>query len=174
LICGTNSLISIFSISNPGPPRISIPTKTFAGSTKGIISALSESPDGILAAGTYNNIVSLMSPAYEHITTFQTGNKDGITELKWSPNSRYLYIIPRKSTEIQVWDIRSTGDIVGVLKGREALTNQRIWTDLTRNGLWMVSGGMDGIVRGWDVSNLGGTMSPSFGFAAHGGSLADV
>jgi telomerase Cajal body protein 1 len=137
--------------------------------TKGIISAVSVSSKNILGAGTFNNIVSLFSLSYEHISTFQTSHGTGITEVKWSPDSRYIYIIPRQSQDIEVWDIRSTGDVVAILNERQALTNQRIWTDISRDGRWFISGGTDGMVKGWNTDSLSGNLKPSFEFIAHEG-----
>lgn len=80
-----------------------------------------------------------------------------------------MYIISRQSTDIEVWDIRSTGGIVATLSGRKALTNQRIWTDLTSDGNWMISGGTDGVVKGWKTDTVSGNVEPSVEFPAHEG-----
>jgi hypothetical protein len=80
-----------------------------------------------------------------------------------------MYIIPRQSQDIEVWDIRSTGEVVGVLTGRQAMTNQRLWTDLTSDGSWMLSGGIDGVVRGWKTDVIDGNMGPKLEFLAHEG-----
>ena len=127
------------------------------------------SSENILAAGTFSNIVSLFSSSYEHISAFQTSNGTGVTEIKWSPDSRYMYIVPRQSRTVEVWDVRSTGNVVAILKERAALTNQRIWTDLSNDGKWFVSGGTDGSVRGWRTDALAGNVNPSFEFKAHKG-----
>jgi len=124
---------------------------------------------GILAAGTSNRIISLFSPTYECVSTFQTSRGAGITQIMWSPCSRYLYIIPRQSEEIEIWDTRATGDVVAVLHNRKAGTNQRIWADMTSDGAWLVSGGTDGIVKGWNLNELNGVVQPSSEFRAHEG-----
>ena len=80
-----------------------------------------------------------------------------------------MYIISRRSQDIQVWDIRSTGEVVAVLKGLQALTNQRIWTDLTSDGSWIVSGGTDGFVKGWKTDHVNGIVEPEMQFLAHQG-----
>ena len=80
-----------------------------------------------------------------------------------------MYIIPRQSQDIEVWDIRSTGEVLGVLTGRQALTNQRIWTDLTSDGSWIVSGGTDGFVKGWKTDFVNGIVEPEVEFLAHDG-----
>jgi WD40 repeat protein len=105
------------------------------------------------------------------MSTFQSSEGAGITEISWSPDARYMYLIPRQSTNIEIWDIRSTGKVVGILTGRQAITNQRIWTDLSADGQWMISGGTEGIVKGWKLSDLEDTTQPSVEFAAHNGAL---
>jgi WD40 repeat protein len=171
LICGTNSLISIFSVSSPGVPHTSISTTKLLPPTKAIISALTVSSDNMLAVGMYNNAISLFSSSYQHTTTFHTSEGAGITQLNWSPDSRYLYVMSRQSTNIEVWDIRSTGRVVGILNGRQASTNQRVWADLNADGEWIVSGGTDGKVKGWKTNDLSEKMEPSFEFTAHNGIL---
>jgi WD40 repeat protein len=80
-----------------------------------------------------------------------------------------MYIIPRQTQDIEVWDVRSTGEVVAVLTGRQALTNQRIWTDLSSDGSWIVSGGTDGFIKGWKTDHVNGTVEPSVDFLAHQG-----
>jgi len=170
LICGSESQISKFSISVPGGPHTTIYTKTLRPSSpKGIISALSVSQDSLLAAGKFNNSISLFSHTYEHITTFSTTHGTGITELHWSPDSRYLYVTPRQSAEIEVWDVRSTGEMVACLSGRRGRTNQRLWGDLSADGRWFLSGGTDGVVRGWRTDVLAREVEPSWEVKAHDG-----
>ena len=82
-----------------------------------------------------------------------------------------MYIIPRQSQDIEVWDIRSTGEMVSVLTGRQAVTNQRLWADLSADGSWLVSGGTDGNVRGWKMDRLDASVEPSMEFKAHSGNL---
>ena len=131
--------------------------------------AVAVSNIGILAAGTSNRIISLFSPTYECISTFQTSRGAGITQIIWSPCSRYLYIISRQSEVIEIWDTRATGDVVAVLHDRKAMTNQRIWADITSDGAWLVSGGTDGYVKGWNLNGISGVVQPSSQFRAHEG-----
>jgi WD40 repeat protein len=119
----------------------------------------------------YNNAISLFSSSYEHISTFQSSEGAGITEIKWSPDARYMYVIPRQSTNIEIWDIRSTGKVVSILTGRQAITNQRIWADMSADGQWMISGGTDGIVKGWKLSDLEESIQRNFEVNAHNGTL---
>jgi WD40 repeat protein len=129
------------------------------------------SPDDILASGTFTNVISLFSRSYEHISTFKSSKVYGITQIIWSYDGKYMYIIPRHSEDIEVWDIRSTGEMVSVLSGREAVTNQRLWTDLSADGAWLVSGGTDGNVRGWKTDRLEPIVEPSIEFKAHDGEI---
>jgi WD40 repeat protein len=59
---------------------------------------------------------------------------------------------------------------VAVLHGRQARTNQRIWTDVKGDGNWLVSGGTDGVVKGWNLNGSTGVIQPTFEFEAHEGS----
>ena len=58
---------------------------------------------------------------------------------------------------------------MGLLTGRKALTNQRIWTDLSADGKWLVSGGTDGNVKGWKTDNVNGNVQPDIEIKAHEG-----
>lgn len=49
------------------------------------------------------------------------------------------------------------------------MTNQRLWTDLTSDGSWMLSGGIDGVVRGWKTDVINGNTGPELKFLAHEG-----
>ena len=89
------------------------------GGCRGIVSALSVNPEGILAAGSFLREIGL----YEHhgsgecTTTFSlapaSGEVDvakgaGITQLAWSPCGTYLLVAERQSDIIQVFDMRNT------------------------------------------------------------------
>ena len=126
------------------------------------------SPDGILAAGTFNNTVSLFSSTYDHISSFSLSNGTGTTEIKWSPNARDMYIVPRNSNSLEIWDVRNTGTKIATLVDRQASTNQRLWTDLTQDGKYFVSGGTDGYVRSWSTEESG-TVEPTMKIKVHDG-----
>ncbi|KAJ5770133.1 uncharacterized protein N7511_002184 [Penicillium nucicola] len=174
-LTGSDSLISLFDISRPGNqgPITSIPTipskrKQIVGGgvgMKGIVSALAVNPsgDGVLAAGTFTRNIGLYSSngSGESLGTFSIAkteaNRDiggrGVTQLVWSPCGRYLYIAERKSDGVLVYDIRVLGQMLGHLRGRKALTNQRMNIDVVPSGpdgsheVW--AGGTDGMMRVW-------------------------
>lgn len=153
---------------------------------KGRVSALNVSSDGIVAAGTYTRNVGLYSdegrgdcvsvfsvasdPEDEQAGRYIGGT--GVTQVAWSPDGRYLYVAERMSDGIVVFDIRVEGKRLGALRGRKAVTNQRMAFDVvpTAEGHEIWAGGMDGCVRVWKDPHLGeGMQNPSFDWAAHDG-----
>lgn len=153
---------------------------------KGIVSALAINPsgDGILAAGTFTRHVGLYSSngSGELLGTFNVAKTDanrsiggrGVTQLAWSPCGRYLYIAERKSDGVLVYDIRVTGQMLGYLRGRKAMTNQRMDIDVVSAGVdsahevW--AGGTDGFMRVWrnPIYSAGG-QDPDGEFKVHDG-----
>ncbi|KAL1960417.1 hypothetical protein VTO42DRAFT_7716 [Malbranchea cinnamomea] len=174
-LTGSDSLICLFDVSRPGKdgpisrlPTIPSKRKKIVGGgvgMKGIVSTMADNPagDGILAAGTFTRHVGLYAAhgSGDTIATFSVAGTEadrhiggtGITQVLWSPCGRYLFVVERKSDGILLYDIRVTGQLVGWLEGRKAMTNQRMNVDVFsgRNGgpieLW--AGGTDGIVRVW-------------------------
>ena len=132
---------------------------------KGIISALSltfpATGEGVLAAGTFNRQVGLYDNqgAGECISLFSlpqhTGTGTGITQLLWSSCGRYLYILERRATQIQIYDIRVAGKHLGSLVGHAGDTNQRLSGDICamnaqEGGDEILAGGTDGMIRVWN------------------------
>jgi WD40 repeat protein len=201
-LTGSDSLICLFDVSRPGTqgPISSMPTipskrKQIVGGgigMKGIVSALAVSPtgDGILAAGTFTRHVGLYNSngSGESLGTFSiaktAANRDiggrGITQLAWSPCGRYLYIAERRSDGILVYDVRVTGQMLGHLRGRKALTNQRMKIEVVPSGpdgsheVW--AGGTDGFMRVWKSPEFSaGGQDPDAEFKVHDGkNLVDV
>ncbi|KAH8696284.1 WD40-repeat-containing domain protein [Talaromyces proteolyticus] len=193
-ITGSDSLICIFDVSRTGSdgpvtrfPTIPSKRKQIVGGgvgMKGIVSALAMNPagDGILAAGTFTRYIALYGSrgSGELIGTFSIVKTEadkhiggtGITQLLWSPCGRYLYVAERKSGGMLVYDIRVTGQLLGWLEGREALSNQRMKADVVATGdgesheIW--AGGTDGTVRVWSnpYSSIG-SQKPSHEFDMH-------
>ncbi|KAJ5647832.1 hypothetical protein N7490_004204 [Penicillium lividum] len=193
-LTGSDSLICLFDVSRPGKdgpvswlPTIPSKRKQIIGGgigMKGIVSAMAVSPtgDGILAAGTFTRQVGLYNSngSGESLGTFSIAkteaNRDiggkGITQLVWSPCGRYLYIAERKSDGVLVYDIRVTGQMLGYLRGRKAITNQRMEIDVISAGadgaheVW--AGGTDGFMRGWkNPIYAAGGQDPDWEFKMH-------
>ncbi|KAJ5800437.1 uncharacterized protein N7518_002505 [Penicillium psychrosexuale] len=193
-LTGSDSLVCLFDVSRTGAhgPVSSMPTipskrKQIVGGgigMKGIVSALALNPsgDGILAAGTFTRHVGLYSSSGsgELLGTFSVAktnaNRDiggrGVTQLVWSPCGRYLYVAERKSDGILVYDVRVTGQLLGHLRGRKALTNQRMKIDVVPSGpdgsheIW--AGGTDGFIRVWrSPEHCAGGKDPDWEFKVH-------
>ncbi|KAI2789310.1 hypothetical protein POX_d04796 [Penicillium oxalicum] len=193
-LTGSDCMICLFDISRPGTggpvswmPTIPSKRKQIVGGgvgMKGIVSALASNPsgDGFLAAGTFTRHVALYSAngSGELLGTFNVARTHanrliggrGITQLCWSPCGRYLYIAERKSDGVLVYDIRVTGQLLGYLRGRKAMTNQRMEIDIVSAGpegaheVW--AGGTDGVMRVWrnPIYSAGG-QDPDWEFKVH-------
>ena len=169
---GSESLLSCFDLSRPGNgPLTSLSTGARKGprnadygmSMKGLLSALAiDHNSGILAAGTFSRQVGLYGAEGQGdcVGVFSVEGTEadgkiggrGLTQLIWSPCGRYLYIVERKSDGAMIYDIRNTGQLLGWLEGRKALTNQRIAMDVVRtsvDGHEVWGGGTDGTIRVW-------------------------
>ena len=136
-------------------------------SCKGVVSALSTSPGGLLAAGTLLRNIAIYEKdgLGQCATSFSLepppGERDatrggGITQLRWSPCGNYLLIAERRSDVIQIYDLRNTLGRVGWLSGRKADTTQKLGFDVvpTMDGPETWAGGTDGCVRMWKNAGL--------------------
>lgn len=152
---------------------------------KGIVSTLDLSGAGLLTAGTFTRSVGLYDSAGQGdcIAVFSVADEQssgaqtdiggsGITQVRWSPCDRYLYVAERNSDGILVYDIRVAGKRLGCLRGRRADTNQRLGVDIvpTESGHEVWAGGTDGGIRIWaNPWEVEGVRGPSWGWEAHDG-----
>lgn len=159
-LAGSDSRICLFDLNRPGcGPVSTMRTTPSRGAPltsermRGIVSSMSVSSDGILAAGTFGGAVGLYDSEGSGATigVFECGeNGGGVTGVRWSTSGQYLYVVQRRCSEILVYDTRKISGLVATLKGFKGETNQRIGVDVTANGeLW--AGGTDGVVRIWDM-----------------------
>ncbi|KAI4256064.1 MAG: hypothetical protein LQ352_002254 [Teloschistes flavicans] len=190
LFAGSFNLITTFDINRNGQGPVArmptIPSKRSkvvggAGGIKGIVSALGMSPEGILAAGTFSRWIGLYDGQGRggSVGAFEVGENAvpgrkvdgaGTTQVLWSNDGRYLCVAERCSDQVGVWDIRGTGKKLASLRGRKAVTNQRMSVDLVGNEVW--AGGVDGMVRVWgDLGMKEGMIDPAWEFNAHDGTL---
>ncbi|KAL9096901.1 MAG: hypothetical protein Q9165_000865 [Trypethelium subeluteriae] len=188
-VAGSDSLISTFDLerAHDGPynSTATIPSKRKKQKgggvgMKGIVSALSISCDGILAAGTFTRNIGLYDDEGrgKALAVFSVASDDeeltgkGVTQVLWSPCGQYLYVAERMSDVVQIYDIRMFRRY-GYLKGRQAMTNQRMDIDLRyvspANGYEIWAGGKDGFVRAWLSSDQTAAegQEPSFEWPAH-------
>ncbi|KAI5294566.1 hypothetical protein KEM52_003719, partial [Ascosphaera acerosa] len=182
-LAGADSLICLFDATRPGKdapvawlPTIPSKRKKLVGGgvgMKGIVSALALSNDGVLAAGTYSRHVGLYAAdgCGDALGTFPLAGSPadrrvgggGVTQLRWSPCGRYLFVVERMSRGVMVYDVRVTGQQLGWLQGRNALTQQRLHVDLAdcqqqtgvaSTGCELWAGGVGGDVAVWTRPEL--------------------
>ncbi|QDS74289.1 hypothetical protein FKW77_003613 [Venturia effusa] len=148
---------------------------------KDIISAMDLSVEDMFAMGTWGRKIAIYSGAGrgELITTFSPdqveGGSDrfgkGMSQVKWSPCGRYLYVAERHSAGIHMYDIRGAGKRVGCLMGREAKTAVKLSFDVvpTAEGSEIWAGGTDGKMRMWrNPEQRGGVVSWDEEWSVHG------
>lgn len=154
---------------------------------KGIVSALGMSGEGLLAAGTFTRNVGLYDDYGNGGTVAifplrddgdrmsadgEVGQGTGVTQLLWSACARYLCVVERGSDGIDIWDIRGAGRRLAWLRGRRALTPQRLGAEVAGHEIW--AGGTDGKIRVWDsLGTKEGVIDPVWEFGAHDG-MSDV
>ncbi|KAI4205715.1 MAG: hypothetical protein LQ350_000212 [Teloschistes chrysophthalmus] len=165
LFAGSLNLIATFDINRNGEGPVArmptIPSKRSkvvggVGGIKGIVSALGMSSEGILAAGTFSRWIGLYDgqgrggsvgafEVREEAVTVKEVDGNGVTQVAWSNDGRYLCVAERCSDQLGVWDIRGTGKKLASLRGRNSATNQRMSVELVGNEVW--AGGVDGMMR---------------------------
>lgn len=146
-----------------------------------IISTMDLSVEEMFAMGTWGRKVAIYAGAGrgELVTTFspdqiEAGSNrfgEGISQVKWSPCGRYLYVAERHSAGIHTYDIRVVGKRVGCLMGREAKTAVKLSFDVvpTAEGSEIWAGGTDGKIRMWkNPEQRGGVMSWDEEWTVHG------
>ncbi|CAD0048247.1 unnamed protein product, partial [Aureobasidium pullulans] len=190
-VAGTKDNIALFDIEVGGGPVNEYPTrkgrkarKLYGADTAGIggiVSSLALSGDNILAAGTYNRQVGLFENAGQGETAAAFDLKfndaedsllrgNGVSQLAWSPCGNYLFVAERQSDALLVYDIRHTGQRLGYVTGRCALTTLKLSFDVASNSegkidIW--AGGTDGKVRVWcDVTSREGRIEPDYALHA--------
>jgi telomerase Cajal body protein 1 len=188
-IAGCKNFLAKFDVSRTGEaPLLRIKTipserhlsKGGGVGMRGTISTLSAQPGdqthgGLVAAGTWTRWIGLydfaqagecaatwsIGPAVEEAKS--TGSSgiggDGIMQTCWSPCGRYLLVSERKSRGILVYDVRVTGQLLGWLEDRDALSNQRLSLDVfssqdESSGFEVWSGTTSGHVKVWEGVGL--------------------
>lgn len=130
--------------------------------------------DALLAAGTTRRQIGFWAAGGlgEVVATFDLGLEDGggkgemgngVSQLKWSRDGRYLFVAERQSDGLAVYDIRVQGRRLAWLKGRRADTTQELGFDVVGEdaGCDVWAGGTDGVVRVWrEASGKEGEVQP--------------
>ncbi|CAH1116130.1 unnamed protein product [Phaedon cochleariae] len=148
LFCGYKKNVKIFSTGRPGREYVEFPCSHQVSCL-----VASQAQPGVVAIGTYKNTIELVSQSdgsFRHLCKLN-GHKGGITTMAFSLDGFRLYSGARKDKDIICWDLRVPGRPMFCVP-REVNTNQKINIDLSLDGKWLVSGGTDGKVQVWNVS----------------------
>lgn len=134
------------------------------------MSCLAFSPDlggvasGLLAAGTYEGSVGIFDSASYQMALLLHGHRGGVTQVLWSRCGNYLYTGARKDGDIICWDVRFQQQEVYRMDRDTKGTNQRIQFDIEPEGRHLATGGEDGQLRVFQLSD--GKPVASFPFAS--------
>jgi WD40 repeat protein len=190
------SLLAVFDVSRNGEGPVERHKTGFKFRGKGGYDAMSNATgprapvstldvncDSILALGTYTRNVVLYANngRGDVVTSFSLRDVErdgdevmgwGVSQVKWSPDGRYLFVAERRSEGISVYDIRGTGRRLGWLAGRDAQTNVKLGFDVvtTLDGCEVWAGTRDGHVKMWkDPTKRGGVATPDAEWKVHDG-----
>ncbi|KAH6608366.1 wd repeat-containing 79 [Trichoderma cornu-damae] len=199
-VCGSANRIDLFDASGhcSDGPALTVPTipsrrhisKGSGVGMKGTVAALAASPpthvDGygsILAAGTWtrwmgtydlhrtDRVVANWSIADADEKSFGVSlGGQGIVQTAWSPCGRYLVVNERRADGLLVYDIRGTGQLLAVLKGRKSATQQRLRFDIFPGdaGFEVWAGTQHGSVAVWEgVGMQNDVVEPAWAWKAH-------
>ncbi|KAK5987976.1 Guanine nucleotide-binding negative regulator 1-like protein [Cladobotryum mycophilum] len=196
-VCGSANRLDYFDMSQHGSggPLLTVPTipsrrhilKGGGVGMKGTVAALAASPrdangGSVLAAGTWTRWMGLYDLhrtdrviAHWSISNAEAGFQvslggQGIVQTAWSPCGRYLVINERQAEGLLVYDIRGTGQLLSVLKGRRSNTQQRLHCDVFQGetGFEVWAGSQDGSVAVWEgVGSQNDVVEPSWTWKAH-------
>jgi len=156
-IAGSNKLISIFDVNRPDP-ILQFPSK--AGITSCIAPSKSEFlTQGGFYTGTFSNKLQLYDGNAKLIQQASVQSGNGIIQTLESSNGKYLYVISRNSSTIDVLDIRMGLELVSQLHGFSS-GNQRINGDVLPDSQGLVIGTNDGRVLWYKDAELGIECSP--------------
>ncbi|KAK4161050.1 hypothetical protein QBC43DRAFT_358709 [Cladorrhinum sp. PSN259] len=207
-IAGTTHRIALWDVSRPdagmsAEPVVTIPTipstryliKGGGVGMRGTVSSMalqSAGQEGLLAAGTWTRWIGLydLTRAGNCVVANwgvkgaadETGIEGkGIVQTVWSPCGRYLVVNERGSGGMLVYDLRGTNKLLGVLKGRDGYTNQRLSCDVfpgteEKGGFEVWAGTREGGVVVYEgVGMSEGDLEPVWGLrAAHGSAVGSA
>ncbi len=157
--------LRIFAVDRPGRECALVSTwdRSARAGQGGIVSCFAFNPDcsGMFAAGSYDRCAALYDVrTREQLALLHGGHAGGVTHARFSPDGNYLYTGARRDDHIACWDIRATAGVVYRLRRAGEGTNQRIGFDIEPSGRHLASGGSDGVVRVFDLTD--GSQAASF------------
>lgn len=179
LLAGTTrqrGRVALFDLNRPGEKPIR--NVQLKQKCKPIVSAIAPIPADetndagdwsmVAAVGYYGAGSELITSLYDFRSkqvesSFNSDRKTsaaspGVTQLLWSLNGRFLYVVQRQSAEIPVLDVRMGLAQVATLSNYKGKTNQRLNACLGRshNSGYLFTGSTDGTVCRYDDKALMG------------------
>ncbi|XP_076381591.1 telomerase Cajal body protein 1 homolog [Megalopta genalis] len=150
LWAGYKNALRFFDMERPGRQINTIYFKKEFPNVIGLVSCIRENPimPGLVAFGTYSKCIGLYKNG--PLCSFQTGS--GVTQIEFSPCGTKLFSAVRRSNEFLCWDLRNPGTVLHSFQGRQANTNQRIHFNITPDAKQLISGGTDGNIVIWELS----------------------
>ncbi|EFN73982.1 WD repeat-containing protein 79 [Camponotus floridanus] len=150
--CGFKNAVRTFDTDRPGRQTSTIQFKHDFPNMIGLVSCIRENPvmPGLTAFGTYSKCIGLYKDG--PLCTFKTGS--GVTQIEFSSCGMKLFSVVRKNDEFLCWDLRNPGAILYSFEGRQADTNQRIQFAITPDNKQIISGGIDGNIIVWELSEI--------------------
>ena len=163
---GCDGFVDVFDVERPGRTpvaRVRTRTKTSVyerlGSQGGVVSCVDGCPieRDVFACGTYGGGRGAIDcGVYDgradggRVASWASGGA-GVTQTKWSACGNFVFVASRKNSKISCVDIRRTGSEVYTLERNVGETNQRVTFDIEPCGAHLVSGGVDGKLRFFDL-----------------------
>ncbi|CCH44734.1 putative WD repeat-containing protein [Wickerhamomyces ciferrii] len=157
-ITGSNKFISSFDTQR-SEAIASIPSKS--GIVSALTNAKSEFANDGFYSGSFSGKLTFYSNDLEPIEQTKVQNGNGITQIIESSNGKYLYVISRNSSHVEVLDIRMGLKQVAKLTGLVTL-NQRITGDLLPQSQGLIIGSNDGKLLVYKDAELGMDCEPEF------------
>jgi WD40 repeat protein len=159
LLCGRKGALHVHSLERPGRAQAVRSVATSPGGVRGVVSRVAvHEESGMIACGGFCGRVALYGPLSEGRAGHERQQHladlprlpSGVTDLRFSPDGRFLWVGMRRRGDLYCFDVRSPQRPVMMLD-RGPLTNQRMYFDLTADGRWLATGTQRGEVRFYDT-----------------------
>ena len=164
LACGVDGAVDVFDVTRPGRSAV-MRAETRSrddldgGGQRGLVSCVDACPteNHLFCAGSYAGgrdaidcgVYDARAEGGRACSWSARGG--GVTQVRWSVDGNFIYTASRRSDDILCVDVRNTLGVVYALKRAARGTNQRIRFDLEPCGAHLVTGGVDGFVRAFDL-----------------------
>ena len=148
LYAGHDAAIEIFDVARSGETGervLTTPKRSSRDGQNGLISSIAVSPTdaSFLAAGSFGRTVGLYDTASGRtgadLLQLFSAPGGGVTQVRFHPTERQLFVASRMHDTIDVWDLRYAADMLRSY-ARPARTNQRLLFDIDAWGRYLVAG----------------------------------